>query len=64
MGYANTIMSNSSSSKPIMAIGMEKPYYRRTSTTYDISTHVTPSSSQMKTSTSTPPQPTTSITHT
>jgi hypothetical protein len=45
MGYANKTMGISSPSKPVMEIGMEKPYYKSTSTTYDITTHATPSSS-------------------
>jgi hypothetical protein len=46
MGYSNTTMGGSSSSKPVMATRMEKPYYRRTSTNYEITTHAnSPSSS-------------------
>jgi hypothetical protein len=45
MGYANTIMGGSSSSKPFMETRMEKPYYRRTSTRYYKITHTTSPSS-------------------
>jgi hypothetical protein len=45
MGYSNTTMGVSFSSKPIMATRMEKFYYRRTSTTYDTTTHENPPSS-------------------